>query len=229
MALPMDAEVRAALRPHQRRAGVVRMREVGDRRQALVIDIDQFGGVARLVQALGDDIGDGVADKTHGAARQDRPGRREHLAAVPARHLGLGRDLLDAVGVEIRDRVDGENTGRCLRRRGVERADAGMRVRRAQHIAPGLAGEVDIVGEMPGSGQKALVLAPLDRLADAELLDRDVAAVHRGSASFGGHGLSPLWRAVRPTRAGKGALRFAAAPRAGGLLAHRAAALYPSS
>ena len=198
MALPMDAEVRAALRPHQRHAGVVRMREVGDRRQRIVIDIDQFGGVARLLQAVGDDIGDGVADKTHGAARQDRPGRREHLAAVPARDLGLGRDLLDAVGVEIRDRVDGENTGRCLRRRGVERADAGMRVRRAQQIAPGLAGEVDIVGKMPGAGQKALVLAPLDRLADAELLDRDVAAVHRGSTFSVFFCRSPEARALQP-------------------------------
>jgi hypothetical protein len=37
---------------------------------------------------------------------------------------------------------------------------------------------------MAGAGQKALVLAPLDRLADAELLDSDVAAVHTVSLRF---------------------------------------------
>src|SRR5207248_9495246 len=115
-----------------------------------------------------------------------------------ARHVDLRRDLLDALSVEIGDRVDAENPGCLLRGGGVDRQDAGMRVRRAQHMSPGLAGEVDIVGEMAGAGQKALVLAPPDRLADAELLDRDVAAVHRVSTFSVFFSRSPEARALKP-------------------------------
>ena len=46
MALPMDAQVRAMLRPYERRAGIVGMGEIDDRGQAVVLDFDQFGGVA---------------------------------------------------------------------------------------------------------------------------------------------------------------------------------------
>ena len=35
------------------------------RRQRLVVDLDQLGGVARLRQRLGDDEGDAVADEAH--------------------------------------------------------------------------------------------------------------------------------------------------------------------
>ncbi len=206
MALPMDAQVRAMLRPYEGRAGVVRAGEIDDRGQAIIFDFDQFGGVARLFEALGDDIGDRVADIAHHAARQHRAGRREHLAAVPARHLDLGRDLGDAVGVEILDREDAEHAGRPFCGRGVDRHDMGVGVRRAQHMAIGLAWQVDVVGELTGAGQETLVLAPPHRLADAELLDDlrgdAVAAVHRGSASFGDGSLPPIM--ARPMREARG-------------------------
>jgi hypothetical protein len=48
-----------------------------------------------------------------------------------------------------------------------------------------VAGQINIVGEMPGAGQKALVFAPPHGLADAELFDRDIAAVHRVSIRLG--------------------------------------------
>src|SRR5260370_170127 len=67
--------------------------EIDDRRQALVINLDQLGGVLGFCQGLGDDISDRVADIAYNPSRQDRPGRREHLRAALARHLGLGRDL----------------------------------------------------------------------------------------------------------------------------------------
>ena len=58
--------------PHRGRAG--RQRRLGgdDRRQRLVIDRDELGRVLRLVQRLGDDEGDGLADIAHALVRQNR-------------------------------------------------------------------------------------------------------------------------------------------------------------
>ena len=43
--------------------------------QRLVIDLDQLGGVERLVQRLGDDEGDVVADPAHAVLHQRRIAR----------------------------------------------------------------------------------------------------------------------------------------------------------
>ena len=42
----------------------------------VVIDLDQFGGVAGLLDGVGDDEGDGVADVADGALGQHRMRRR---------------------------------------------------------------------------------------------------------------------------------------------------------
>ncbi len=55
---------------------------VGDRRQDLVIDRDQFGGVLRLRQARGNDEGDRLADIAHPLPRETEMGAPEHRRAV---------------------------------------------------------------------------------------------------------------------------------------------------
>ena len=55
-----------------RRVRLRRLRRIDDRRQHLVIDFDQLGGVLRLLQRLGDDDRDLVADVAHLALRQQR-------------------------------------------------------------------------------------------------------------------------------------------------------------
>ena len=59
-----DIAVRAVV-PHLGRAVLGGVLEVDHRRQRLVVDLDQLGGVARLRQRLGDDEGDAVADEAH--------------------------------------------------------------------------------------------------------------------------------------------------------------------
>ena len=54
----------------------------GDRRQRLVLDLDQFGGIERLRHGLGDDEGDAIADPAHAVLGQDRIARLEHRRAV---------------------------------------------------------------------------------------------------------------------------------------------------
>ena len=48
--------------PHLERVGLGGVLDIDQRRQRLVVDLDQLGGVARLRQRLGDDEGDAVAD-----------------------------------------------------------------------------------------------------------------------------------------------------------------------
>jgi hypothetical protein len=84
-----EADVVGAVIPDQRRArregGFVR----DDRRQRLVIDLDQLGGVLRLVQGLGDDKRDVITDPAHLVRDQrrkaDLAGRLAALALEPTR------------------------------------------------------------------------------------------------------------------------------------------------
>lgn len=63
----------------------------------------------------------------------------------------------------------GQHARRGGRRLCVEAGDAGMGVWRAQDMAIGLAGQVDIVGIAPAAGQEAAVFLAADGLAEAEL------------------------------------------------------------
>jgi hypothetical protein len=50
-----------------------------------------------------------------------------------------------------------------------------MRVRRAQHIGVGLAGQVDVVLEAAVAAEEALVLEAPHRLSDSELAHRSIS------------------------------------------------------
>ena len=57
---------------HDRGARLARIGRVDDRRQQFVIDFDQLGGILGLIERLGDDHGDLVADVAHLALREQR-------------------------------------------------------------------------------------------------------------------------------------------------------------
>src|SRR3546814_4262084 len=59
---------------------------LGDAGQILIVDHDQFGGVARLLVGFGDDEGDGIADEAD---------------ALGLEHLAAGVEHLGAAGAEI--------------------------------------------------------------------------------------------------------------------------------
>ena len=89
-----EADVVRAVVPDQRRARLDRLRGRDDRRQRLVVDLDQLGRVHRLVHGLGDHEGDVVADPAHAVARQRavaRPVERRAVAALRARTAPAGR------------------------------------------------------------------------------------------------------------------------------------------
>ena len=89
-----EADVVLAVVPHQRRARRLAASAVAiDGGQRLVVDLDQFGGVHRLVLGLGHDEGDVVADPAHPVLDQRRIARPVIRRAVAAlvRPPGTGR------------------------------------------------------------------------------------------------------------------------------------------
>ena len=164
-----DGDVAGILVPHRRRAGLDRVLDRNDRRQRLVIDLDQLGGIARLRQRFGDDEGDAVADRAHLAAGQDRARRAVALrsAHILRHHRHQAAEL---VGGDVGAGQHGEHARRRLRLGGVGARDPGMRVRRHHHNAVGLEGQVDIVDIAAAPGDEARILQPAYRLTNAKFL-----------------------------------------------------------
>ena len=72
----LERQIAGLVRPHQRRAGLERRNRIDHRRHRLPLDRDGFGGVARLLDRIGDDERDRVADVAHFLAGEDFVGRR---------------------------------------------------------------------------------------------------------------------------------------------------------
>ena len=146
-----------------RRAGFDRVLGLGHRRQRLVVYDDAFGGILRLGDRLGDHEGHGSADVAHAIDRQHGMRRHRHRRAVGV----LQHDVRRRAGRremrnDFRDRRRGRlrRSGPRARRawcapRRIDRADQGMRMRRAQRRAIGLAGKIKVVAVTATAGQEA--------------------------------------------------------------------------
>mgnify|MGYP003694410931 CR=1 FL=1 len=128
--------------PDLRCAGLQGILDLADRRQGIVRDLDQLGGVLRLGAALGHHGGHRLADIAHGLVRQ-RTARR-HLGLPPSA-LGniAGREGVTDSIMAMSSQVKTATTpAALLRSRRVDPDDPGMGVRRAhQHegapVGPG--------------------------------------------------------------------------------------------
>ena len=147
-----------------RGGGGARRGGVDHRRQFLVVDLDQRGGVLGLLQGLGDHDCDLVADVAHLLLGEQRVLRLLHRRAVDAGDQPAAGQAAHRRGVGAGEDV--EHAGGRLRGGDVDRPDAGVRIGRAQEVGVGLALEGDVVGVLAVAGQEAVVLAAADRLAD---------------------------------------------------------------
>src|SRR5690606_16119397 len=172
------------------RVGSQRALGGGDRRQFLVIDLDQLGGVLGLEIALGNDHGDVVADVAHLVLRQRRVGRFPHGVAVDVGDQPAAGQAADLVGLEVFAGEYRQHAGRRQCGTGVDAADAGVGVRRAQEIGIGLAVEADVVGVAALAAQEALILAPLDGFADTGLVHASCSFIWTAAACTA---LTMLW------------------------------------
>ena len=181
--LPVEDQVALDVIVDQRGAGLGRFVGADRVRPGFVVDLDQLRGILGLLQGLGDDQGDRIADVTDAALCQHRTrrvGARSAVAVVDRDEAGqiAVAGLLDVVAGQ-----DQQDARRLAGRSGVDALDIGVGVRRAQHIGPGgRRRKLGVVGVAAAAGQKPRILDPAYRLSDAELchdflrLDRRLAS-----------------------------------------------------
>ena len=173
--LPVGALVRAQVRVREHLVGERRL-EVEHRRELLVVDVDEFGRVARLGSGAGDHDSDDLAgerDPVDGhrrmvgslLIRRDRPGTGQAALLVGQVCAGQHRD-------DVR---------RSLSRAGLDVGDLGVRERAAHQRDVQHAREGEVVGPAGPTGDQALVL--LAATITADLGD--------GGILYGGHLVPP--------------------------------------
>jgi hypothetical protein len=154
----LPGQVRAGLVVEDRRVVHERLPSVGHRRQRLVVDLDQLGGVAGGLAGGRHDGGDGLADEARLA-----DGEAE-VAQVRPRRRG---DLEEGIGQQ-RDLVPGqraEHAGVLERLRDVDRAELRVRVRRADEVDVAHVVPPDVVHEHALALDEPLVLLAWNALA----------------------------------------------------------------
>ena len=168
-----------------RRAGLHGLDHVDDVGKHLVVDLDELQGL------LGDG-GAGGRHGRHGVAFVERLLARHHVAhhvAVVDHHLAR-RDELGGLILEVLAGDDGLDARQLRGRAGVDRPDAGVRMRASQHLADQLALHGEVGAELGAA--RHLVDAVGAQRARADPLELGAAfavdlLLHRsGSSHLGG-------------------------------------------
>ena len=173
VALDLDeADIVGAIVPNQRHAGLHGITGRNSGRQRLVIDFDQFRRIGRLIKIFRNDEGDIVADHAHAVLDQRRIARLVAGRAVAALEPAGHRQVTEARRLVIGAGQHREHAGRRLRFRGVDRTDARMGVRRAQHDAMSHAGKGHVGDIAAVALDQARVLEAGNGLADCKFTHR---------------------------------------------------------
>jgi len=178
--------------------------EVHHRRQRFIVDLDQFGGIARLTQRLGDDERHTVADEAHLSGIEDRLKRAVALGRAEVLRHQMGGEAAQLLRHGIGAGEHAEHARRGLSLGDVDALDAGVRVRREHRHPVTLPGQADVVDVAPLPEQKTLVFHSPHSLSDAELGHVRLAFWSRCDGSrpnvSGDARLTPAQPAVRRAR-----------------------------
>ena len=183
-ARPAKADVAGRGLVQLRRARRLRGARVGDGGKRLVIDLDALGGVGGLQQRVGDHRHDRLAAMAHGAAREREARRLRHRRAVARAHRPQRPHRRHAVRGHVGAGEHRDHAGQCLRRRGVDPANARVRVRRAHQHAGERAGKLDVGDEAPAPEQETAILDPAQRRADALVVGAGWSVHQKGFRSI---------------------------------------------
>ena len=149
------------------RATVVELRRVWRERVAcrydsgprLILDNNAFGSISRLLERIGDNHRDRVADVHDAVERNRRPRRQEHRAAAAplvGRHRRQRAEAITAIVCPSEHGMDARHLERLAR---VDAGDVGMGMRRAHDSGMELIGEFEIVEKAALPPQQARILA----------------------------------------------------------------------
>ena len=134
---------------------------VRDGIERLVVDLDEIGGVARLIPILGDHDGNAIADMAHHIDRQHGMSDRLEVGQQPphGHHPGESRSLYVLRGENSHHSGCGFGLG------GVDAADPGVGIgrandRRVQHV-----GRLEVVRVPALAGDEGGILPPPNRCA----------------------------------------------------------------
>ena len=172
-----ETDIVGAIVPHARRVCARRRGGGGDRRQRLVVHLDQLSGIKRLRHGLGHHEGHTVAEPAHAILRQDRIARLVLRRAVAPLEATWNGQIAVAGRLHVGASEYGQDAGRGFGRRNVERLDPGVRVRRAQHHAMHQAGQLDVVGIAAAALDQPRILEARHALTDCEFAHGSVLPV----------------------------------------------------
>ncbi len=176
--LRVERQVARAVVPHPRRVRFEGGKCVRHRGKRFVIDGDEIRRIAGLRCSRCDDDGDDLADVARLVAQDRRLRRVERCRAVAideggvlpvdgARRIGDVRQIANAVSDVIGSGQNRDDARSGFRRGGIDGADFGVGMRRADHRGMELARQVDVVGIFASAAQQAQILASAQRCADA--------------------------------------------------------------
>ncbi len=140
-----------------RRALLKRLRRVDDGGKLLPVDGDGVGGVARLAARARHDDRRRLADIAHRVLGERRIGAHLHRGAVLRGDRPAADQVADAVGGKLRAGQHLDDAGHLGGGGGVDLADLGVRMRRADEGRVAHAGHAHVVGIAAAAGDEALV------------------------------------------------------------------------
>ena len=149
-----------------RRALVLRLGGIGDRRQHLVIANDLLGGIPGLRQGIRHHHRDRVPHMAGLAGRERGMRRHLHRGAILGMDEPAADEVADLVGRELSSGEHRQNARHRGGGLGVDLLDAGVGMRRAHEIGMRLARLLDIGGVVTFAGDETLVFLAAHRRAD---------------------------------------------------------------
>ena len=178
-----EADIVGALLPDPGRALGGGLRGRHDRGKRLVIDHDQFGRVLGLNERLRHDEGDVVTGPAHVIFDKGGIGRAKAAAVAALEPIG-DRQVPPSRGLPVRSGEHREHARRPLRPACIDRANARMGVRRAQHVAERHARQHDIAHIAAPAPEEARILELGHALADREFTHLASSEVSKGLAAY---------------------------------------------
>ena len=165
-ALDLEHQIAAEFLMQDGRALIKRPRDVGDRGQRVVIHVDGLGCVLRLIARFGDDACDHIAHMAHTVFGKQGAQRLVHGPTVGKRHRVDADQFAQPRRFPIGGGEHLEHAFHGGGARGRDIADGGVGMRAADEGRESHARQGHIVDIIAGPGQKTLVLAAAQGLAE---------------------------------------------------------------